>query len=333
MKALVSGVAGLIGSHLAKALSEDGYEVIGIDNLVGGYRSNVPDEIEFHDLDCLDRSIVTRIMQDSDVVFHCAAAAYEGLSVFAPAYVYMNVLQASVEMATAAASAGVRHFVHCSSMSRYGDIPSPFTEDQTPRPVTPYGVAKLASEQAVANIMTLHGGTYSIAIPHSVIGTGQRYDDPYRNVAGIMINRMLQGRQPIIYGDGSSVRCFSHIDDVVSCLGKMASEPAARNQVINIGPDRGEITILQLAEKIAALMHFDLDPIFVPPRLGEVAVATCSSDKARSLLGYRTTVELEDGLAAMVAWISSTGAKPFTYNIPLEIDSVLAPETWKRRLI
>ena len=112
-------------------------------------------------------------------------------------------------------------------MARYGDLKPPFREDMAPLPITPYGLAKHASELIVQNILSTHGGTYSIAIPHSIIGPRQRFDDPYRNVVAIMINRMLRGLQPVIYGDGRQVRCFSFVTDVIYCLEKMGTSDAA----------------------------------------------------------------------------------------------------------
>lgn len=333
MKVFVTGVAGFLGSHVAERFLDLGWAVSGIDNLIGGYATNVPEDVEFAVADCLDRDGYIKYLQNADVVYHCACAAYDGLSVFSPAHVYRNTAQATVEVASAAAASGVKRFVHCSSMARYGDMQAPFREDMVPAPVNPYGLAKHASERIVQNICDTHGLTYSIAVPHNIIGPRQRYDDPYRNVASIMINRMLRGCQPIIYGDGSHRRCFSFVGDVIYCLERMGTSPRSIGEVINIGPDEETVSILGLAEVIADLLNFDLDPIFVPDRPLEVSIATCSADKARQLLHYDTQTSLRDGLRSMIEWIEQRGSSEFRYDLNLEIPSPATPTTWVDRLL
>jgi UDP-glucose 4-epimerase len=185
----------------------------------------------------------------------------------------------------------------------------------------------------VANFFEHHGGEYAIAVPHNIIGPRQKFDDPYRNVAAIMINRMLRGMQPVIYGDGSSLRCFSVVADCISCLVGMGLLPSAAGEVINIGPDEEPVTILELAERIAVLLDFALDPKFVAARPGEVTLATCSSDKARRLLGYRTSTTLDEGLSAMIEWIDRVGPREFAYNRRLELVTDQTPTTWLDRIL
>ncbi|MFC4036708.1 NAD-dependent epimerase/dehydratase family protein [Streptomyces polygonati] len=332
-KVFVTGIAGFLGSHVAERFRDIGWEVCGIDNLRGGRAANVPEDVRFEVVDCLDRSGYLPLLAGSDLVYHCASAAYDGLSVFSPAFVYRNTAQATVEVASASVASGVRRFIHCSSMARYGALPAPFTEDMPPAPVNPYGLAKHASELIVRNLFETHGGEYTIAVPHNIIGPRQRYDDPYRNVASIMINRMLRGLQPVIYGDGSNLRCFSFVQDVLFCLERMGTSPEAAGETINIGPDEGAVSILRLAEEIAGLLDFGLDPVFVPSRPLEVEVATCSADKARRLLGYKTSTSLRDGLETMIQWIAEQGPSEFSYDIDIEINSALTPSTWVGKLI
>jgi UDP-glucose 4-epimerase len=326
-------MAGFLGSHIAETFRDLGWDVRGIDNLSGGDVVNVPEGVRFVRADCLDSERYEPLLRNVELVFHCAASAYDGLSYFSPSLVYRDTLQATVSVATAAVGAGVRRFVHCSSMSRYGAQQAPFTEDLPPQPVSPYGLAKMASEHFVQNFLTRHGGEYTIAVPHNIIGPRQRFDDPYRNVAAIMINRMLRGMQPVIYGDGSNVRCFSFVADCISCLVGMGLVPEAAGEVINIGPDEESVTILELAERIAALLDFDLDPKFVAPRPGEVMSATCNSDKARRLLGYRTNTTLDDGLQSMIDWIGRVGPREFLYNRPLELVTEQTPTTWVDKIL
>jgi UDP-glucose 4-epimerase len=217
-------------------------------------------------------------------------------------------------------------------MARYGALKPPFTEDQTPKPQDPYGIGKLAAEQILRNLCETHGVEYVIAVPHNIIGPRQKWDDPFRNVASIMINLMMQGRQPIIYGTGKQRRCFSFIDDCLYCLKEMAFRPNVVGEVINIGPDEETITIMELAERVANQLQFNLDPIHMAGRPQEVEHASCSSNKARKLLQYKTSVDLDTGIAKMIEAIRRRGTRDFKYHIDLEIVNEKTPRTWKDRL-
>lgn len=329
----ITGVAGFLGSHLAEALVKKGHRVIGCDNLIGGYLDNVPPGVEFHQIDCIDRAAMARITKGVDIVYHCAATAYEGLSVFSPHLVTQNIFGITLSVLSAAVENKVKRFVMCSSMARYGTQDTlPFTEDMTPRPQDPYGIAKYASELCLKNLADTHGMEYVIAVPHNIIGARQKYDDPYRNVAAIMINLMLQGRQPIIYGDGEQKRSFSFVQDVVSPLMVMAESKDVVGEVINVGPDEEFITINQLAQIIADILGMELKPVYMPDRPQEVRLASCSAEKARRLVGYKTMTNLRAGLLDMIEYIRTRGTKPFMYHLDLEIVSDLTPRTWKERL-
>lgn len=329
----ISGIAGFLGSHLADAFIAQGHHVIGIDNLTGGYRDNVPEKAEFYACDCNDLATVMACMEDSDVVYHCAAAAYEGLSIFSPHFVTRNIVTATSAMISAAVRNRVKRFINLSSMSRYGSNAVPFTEDMLPSPQDPYGIGKWASELLVRNLAEVHGMEWVIAVPHNIIGPRQKYDDPYRNVASIFINLMLQGRQPFVYGDGEQMRCFSFISDVVAPLVRMATDAACVSQVINVGPDDEFITINHLAERIAALLNFPLQIQHLPARPQEVRLANCSAGKARRLLDYQPQIPLDEGLLRMIDYVEQRGVKPFEYHLPLEIINEQTPETWKGKLL
>ncbi|MBT4446748.1 NAD-dependent epimerase/dehydratase family protein [archaeon] len=329
----ITGVAGFLGSHLADALLKQGHEVVGCDNLIGGYMDNVPDEVEFYQVDCRYLNTMNKLMKGCDIVYHTACTAYEGLSVFSPHLVCQNTSQISATLITAAITNKVKRFVYCSSMARYGtqDV-VPFTEDMTPKPQDPYGIAKYASELLLKNLSEVHGMEYVIAVPHNIIGPRQKYDDPYRNVASIMINLMLQGRQPIIYGDGEQKRCFSFVEDDIDCLLQLGFKDGLNGEIINIGPDEEFISINELAKTIAELLNFDLKPIFMPGRPQEVKLASCSANKARRLFNYSTKVTLREGLQSMIDHIKAKGAKKFRYHLDLEIINEKTPKTWKNRL-
>jgi UDP-glucose 4-epimerase len=206
-------------------------------------------------------------------------------------------------------------------------------EYMTPMPQDPYGISKVASEQLVENICKTHGMDFVILVPHNIIGPRQKYNDPFRNVASIMINRILSGKKPIIYGDGSQVRCFSFMDDVTNPLMVACTTDVANGMIINVGPDEEFITIKDLFYKIAGILDFKEDPIYMPGRPQEVHHAVCSSDLSRKILGYTTTTSLEEGLKRLVEWIQEKGPKPFEYHLPLEFVTEKTPRTWTEKLL
>lgn len=328
----ITGVAGFLGSHLADRMLALGHEVIGCDSLMGGYLDNVDERVVFHQYDCNFYNSMVKVTKNCDVVYHCAATAYEGLSVFSPYVVTKNIVTSSVSVFTAAISNGVRRIVNCSSMARYGENIVPFREEMEPRPQDPYGIGKVASEQYLRNLCDVHGVEWVNAVPHNIIGPRQKYDDPYRNVASIMINLMLLGRQPIIYGDGTQKRCFSFIQDDIGVLEKLAFEPGISRETFNIGPDEEFVSINQLAETIADILNFKLEPIYMKGRPQEVYLANCSADKIRKRFSYMTKHTLRQGLEEMIEWIRKRGTKPFKYHVDLEIVNELTPKTWKDRM-
>ena len=218
-------------------------------------------------------------------------------------------------------------------MARYGSQKHPFKETMDPNPVDPYAISKVAAEQVLINICELHNIEWVIAVPHNIIGPKQKYDDPFRNVVSIMINRMLQNKAPVIYGDGNQTRCFSYIDDCLSCLIPMVDQKNLNKQIINIGPDEEFVTINKVAEICSNITGVNLSPIYKKDRPKEVKHAVCSSDKARELLNYKTSVSLKDGIQKTFNYIKKRGVRPFDYHIKIEINNELTPETWKKKEI
>lgn len=330
-RVFITGIAGFLGSHLADDCIEQGHLVSGCDNLIGGYRKNVPSDAEFQEADCIDLEAMTKLMQDVELVYHCAAYPHEGLSVFSPSLITKSIYQSTATVLSAFIQNKGKRFIYLSSMARYGINSIPFTEDMKPNPQDPYGISKVAAEELVKLMARIHGFEYVIAVPHNIIGPRQKFDDPFRNVASIFINRMLQGKQPIIYGDGEQRRCFSFIKDCIEPLRKMAIRDNVVSEMVNIGPDEEFITIYHLAEVIAMLLNFNLKPIYSPERPQEIKEAICSADKARRLLGYKTMYSLEDGLKEMIDWIEERGPRPFNYHLEIEIMNEKTPTTWSDR--
>lgn len=323
MRIWVTGIAGFLGGHLAEQLKKLGHVVSGNDNELC---SSLPNR--FCKVDCCN--YVGMLKQLShfrpDVLIHCAATAHEGLSNFSPSFITRNIYEASVATFSAAIAAGVKRIVFMSSMARYGSQKLPFRETMLPSPVDPYGIAKVAVEDTLKALSKLHGIEYVIAVPHNIIGPRQRYNDPFRNVASIMINRALQGKSLLVYGDGQQRRCFSPVKDCLHSLIKMIDAPIS-GEIINIGPDEGDITILELAGMIRDLTGGTADVQHTQARPNEVKEAWCSSDKARRLLGFNPQQNLLDCLAEMVGYIRQHGSKNFNYSFKIEIEKG-CPTLW-----
>lgn len=333
MHIFITGIAGFLGSNLADYYVKKGFKVSGNDTLIGGDIKNLNSEVNFYKYDCENLILNNKYFKNVDVIIHSAAYAHEGLSVFSPYLITKNIVSGSVAVFSAAVQQKVKRIVYCSSMARYGGIKQPYLESSIPRPQDPYGIAKLAAERILINMSETFGFEYNIAIPHNIIGPKQKYDDPFRNVVSIMINRMLQGKAPIIYGDGNQTRCFSYIDDCLSCLIPMLDQKNLNRETINIGPDEEFVTINKIAELCSNITGVNLNPIYKKDRPKEVKHATCSANKARKLLNYKTKVSLADGIKNTFDYIKTRGTRPFDYNINIEISNDLTPSTWKNKEI
>lgn len=333
MHIFITGVAGFLGSNLADFYLKKGFKVSGCDNLVGGDIDNVNQEVIFYQGDCEKLDFMTQATKDNvDVLCHAAAYAHEGLSSISPTLICSNNVTGSVAVFTAAIRNKVKRIVYCSSMARYGKIEIPYKEDSILKPVDPYGVSKVAAENILKILCDTHGVEYNIAVPHNIIGPKQKYDDPFRNVASIMVNLMLQNRQPIIYGDGEQKRCFSDVEDCIFCLDKLMTDKNIISQIVNIGPDEESVTINELFRLISNKLKFNQEPKYFADRPNEVKHATCSSDKARKLLGYQTKVNLSSSIDKVINFIKKKGPKQFKYNYMLEIENEKTPKTWKEKL-
>jgi len=333
MHIFITGIAGFLGSNLAEFYIKKGFKVSGSDNLVGGDLENIPSKANFYRGNCENLEFMTKVMKNKvDVVCHAAAYAHEGLSSVSPTLICGNNVTGSTSVFTAAIRNKVKRIVFCSSMARYGNIKIPFKENDILNPVDPYGVSKVAAEEILKILCKTHDIEYNIAIPHNIIGPKQKYDDPYRNVVSIMVNLMLQKRQPIIYGDGSQKRCFSDIDDCLYCLDKLITDKNIVSQTVNIGPDEEFISVNELFEKLSNKLKFNEGPKYYMDRPNEVKHATCSSDKARKLLNYKTTINLDESIDKVISYIKTKGVKKFTYNYLLEIENDKTPITWTKRL-
>ena len=333
MHIFITGIAGFLGSNLAEYYLKKGFKVSGCDNLVGGSLDNIDvKQVNFYKANCEDFETMKKITKNVDILCHAAAYAHEGLSSFSPVLISSNNVTGSVSVFTAAIVNKIKRIVYCSSMARYGNIITPFKEDDSLNPVDPYGVSKVAAENILKILSKPHKIQYNIAVPHNIIGPKQKYDDPYRNVVSIMINLMLQKKNPIIYGDGRQKRTFSDIEDCIYCLDKLMTDPNITSQVVNIGPDEEHITINELYRLLSNKLKFNLEPIYLEDRPNEVKDATCSANKARKILNYKTSVSLSKSLDKIIDYISKKGPKNFQYNYQLEINNEQTPISWKEKL-
>ena len=332
MHIFITGVAGFLGSNLADYYIAKGYKVTGCDNLVGGDMENLHPKVIFHKTECENLKKMVEISKGVDVVIHAAAYAHEGLSNVSPNLICSNIINASTSVFSAAIQNNVKRIVFCSSIARYGHIKPPFKESDIPNPVDPYGISKLAAEKILINLCNTYGVEYNIAIPHNIIGVKQKYDDPFRNVASIMINLMLQNRRPIIYGDGEQKRSFSDVDDCIYCIDKLATDSNIKNDIFNIGPEHNYVSVNSLFKILSNELKFNQEPIYYTDRINEVKFANCSEKKAVTILGYKSSISLEDSLKKMINYIKNSGIKKFIYSYDLEIVNEQTPKTWSKKI-
>jgi UDP-glucose 4-epimerase len=307
---LVTGGAGFIGSHVTEALVKRGHAVTVLDDLSGGFLDNVVKGTSFVKGSIEDISLLETLFADKafDYVYHLAAYAAEGLSHFIKRFNYNNNLIGSVNLINASINHGVKCFVFTSSIAVYGSSPElPMTEQTTPHPEDSYGIAKLAVEQELIACKEMFGLDYIIFRPHNVYGERQNIGDKYRNVVGIFMNQILQGKPMTVFGDGGQTRAFSYIRDMSPIMAEAIETPEAYNQVFNIGADQ-PYSINELATTIARAMGTEPDIKRVPAR-NEVIHAYSSHDKVRRVFGERRLHTLQEGVALMAEWVKEHGAR------------------------
>jgi UDP-glucose 4-epimerase len=328
---LVTGGAGFIGSWLVDELVKRGHQVVSADNLLGGSERNVNPECKFVKADMRNRDEVREVVKDSEVIFHLAAYAAEGQSIFSPVAINEINLVPMNNLLVEAINNGVESFVFTSSMAVYGAQKPPFREDLPKQPEDPYGAAKSYCETMLEIFSRTYGLHYTILRPHNVYGPRQNTADPYRNVLGIWINRILRNKPPIIYGKGDQTRAFSYVEDMIPAVANAAFAEKADGQIINVGSD--EVTSISEACQVALkTMKSELKPIYETPRPAEVKNAYCTVRKSMDLLNYRTHHTLTQGLSKMIDWARKLGPQEPTYTLPLEITRK-APRVWVNKIM
>ncbi len=330
-KVLVTGAAGFIGSHVCDHLVKAGYSVIALDDLSGGFQENVNSDAEFVKGSINDVELINKLFAKHEFkyVFHLAAYAAEGLSHFIRRFNYNNNLTGSINLVNAAVNtATVKCFVFTSSIAVYGRNQLPMTEDLMPSPEDPYGISKLAVELDLKAAHEMFGLNYIIFRPHNVYGERQNIGDPYRNVVGIFMNQIMQGKKLTIFGDGMQTRAFSHIDDVAPLIAKSIEMPEAYNQVFNIGADK-PYTVKELATMVC-------DSFGVPEMLelvnarNEVVHAYSNHDKLHTYFNHLlSNISLRDGIERMVHDAKEKGPRKGKKFENIEIEKNI-PQIWTK---
>lgn len=330
-KVLVTGAAGFVGSHVLDHLINAGYDAVALDDLSGGFEDNVNSKALFVEGSINNEQLVNALFAEHQFafVFHLAAYAAEGLSHFIRRFNYNNNLVGSINLINAAINSGtVECFVFTSSIAVYGANQLPMREDTIPSPEDPYGISKLAVELDLKSAHEMFGMNYMIFRPHNVYGERQNIGDPYRNVVGIFMNQIMQGKDLTIFGDGMQTRAFSHIDDVAPIIAASIENKEAYNEIFNIGADK-PYTVKELATIVCE--EFDVPEAlkFLESR-NEVEHAYSSHEKVHRMFGHMIqNIELRNGIRRMVADARAKGPRQGEKFGHIEVEKNMPP-AWRK---
>jgi UDP-glucose 4-epimerase len=322
---LVTGGAGFVGAHVTSALLDRGHTVVVLDDLSGGFEDNVPSGAQLVRGSVTDALLASELFDEHgfDYVFHLAAYAAEGLSHFIRRFNYTNNVIGSMTLINEAVRHDVRCFVFTSSIAVYGAEQTPMTEEMTPQPEDPYGIAKLAVEQDLKAAKRMFDLDYIIFRPHNVYGEYQNTGDRYRNVVGIFMNQLMRGDPLTVFGDGNQTRAFSYIADVAPWIAGSIDLPEAYNEIFNVGAD-SSFTVNELARRVMTAMGIEAEVRHLPPR-NEVVHAFADHTKARRVFGMNEPVPLQEGLNRMAAWAKRVGPRPGEEFGDIEVTKNLPP--------
>lgn len=327
-KVLVTGGAGFMGSHIADELIVMGHDVLILDDLSGGFKENIPEKAKFIEGSITDDYLIKKIFNENNIeyVYHLAAYAAEGLSHFIKRFNYTNNLIGSVNLINASVNHGVKCFVFTSSIAVYGTNQLPMREDMIPIPEDSYGIAKLAVEKELEVTKRMFGMDYVIFRPHNVYGERQNIGDKYRNVIGIFMNQIMQGKPLTIFGDGEQTRAFTYIKDISPIIAKAPFVPKAINHIFNVGADV-PYTVNTLAKKVMEAMGQSVEIKYLQER-NEVKHAYSDHSKVKEVFGAEPKYTLSEGLRIMAEWAKKVGSRKSKEFNEIEIPKNL-PEGWK----
>ena len=309
-KCLVTGGAGFIGAHLARALVEREHDVVVLDDMSGGFPDNVDERARLVEGSIVDHALIDDLFatESFDHVYHLAAYAAEGLSHFIKRFNYTNNVIGSVNLINASVNNEVECFVFTSSIAVYGAGQVPMREDMRPEPEDSYGIAKFAVEQELAVSHEMWGLDYAIFRPHNVYGELQNIGDRYRNVLGIFINQIMQGQPLSIFGNGEQSRAFSYVGDIVPAIADAPFTPGARGEVFNVGADT-PYSVNQLADVVRNAMGVPDHPVVHHEARNEVLHAFSDHSKTARVFGEPEGTSLEEGVERMVRWAREHGPR------------------------
>jgi len=304
---LITGVAGFIGSSLARAALAQGDRVRGIDNLSTGKRDNVADvsgQIDFREADLLDLDAVHDACRGVDYVFHEAAIPSVPKSVLDPLGSNRANVDATVHLLIAAKDAKVKRVVYAASSSAYGDTPTlPKHEGMPPNPISPYAVAKLASEYYMKSFYRCYGLETVCLRYFNIFGPRQDPTSPYSGVLAKFVTQMLQGEQPTVFGDGTQSRDFTYIDNVVEANLLAAKAPAtqAAGEVFNVATGT-RVDLNETFQLLKKIIGYKGELKYAPERAGDVKHSLADLSLTEKHLGYKPKVSFEEGLRRTVEW-------------------------------
>ena len=309
---LITGIGGFIGSSLARELLQRGQQVRGVDNFSTGKRENIAPilgQIDFREADILDLDAMQQACAGMDYVLHQAAIPSVPKSVLDPIGSNRANVDGTVNVLVAARDAKVKRVIYAASSSAYGDTPTlPKHERMTPDPISPYAVAKLASERYMISFYRCYG-LETVALRYfNIFGPRQDPSSPYSGVLAKFITQMLSGQQPTIFGDGEQSRDFTYIDNAVEANLLACQAPAGQvaGKVFNVATGR-RITLNETFKLLQSLTSYSGRPIYEAERGGDIKQSLADISAAEKHLGYKPKVNFEDGLRRTVEWYRSQG--------------------------
>lgn len=307
MRILVTGAAGFIGSSIAKKALTEGHSVVGVDNLITGNLDNlasIASQIEFVEQDIREREAMSRLCEGVEVVFHEAALPSVPKSVLDPLTSHQHNVEGTLSVLLAAREQKVRRVIYAASSSAYGESPTlPKHEQMLPAPISPYAVQKLTGEHYMQSFYRVYGLETVCLRYFNVFGPFQAADSPYSGVLAKFITSLLEGKSPVIYGDGQQSRDFTYIDNVVTANLLAAVAPAEKvaGKVYNLACGERH-SLLETFKILAELIGFGGQPEFGPPRQGDIAHSLADISLIERDLGYRAEVGFTEGLERTVDW-------------------------------
>ncbi|MDA0346709.1 MAG: NAD-dependent epimerase/dehydratase family protein [Verrucomicrobia bacterium] len=327
-KVLVTGGAGFIGSHVSRYLLNTGFSVVILDDLSGGFVENVPKGATFVKGSILDVQLLEELFQENqfDYVVHLAAYAAEGLSHFIKRFNYNNNLIGSVNLINESIKHDIKCFAFSSSIAVYGTNRLPMTEDLTPQPEDPYGIAKYAVELELKVSQEMFGLNYIIFRPHNVYGEFQHIGDKYRNVIGIFMNQIMKNEPITIFGDGLQTRAFSYVGNIAPFIAESVQKKDVYNEIFNIGSE-DFISLNELATMVMNAMGKKVEIKRAEPR-NEVKHAYCSHEKIKSFFGDRQEISMECGIKKMAEWAKNFGTRENSTFEAIELHKNM-PSGWQ----